>query len=426
MIGVAHHIGGNIMTGRKSAIARGRQLHRAAAIALALLAASAVPTTPLFAQPAAATEAPAQPIELGQPRSGVFPATSPDSGTIPHHDYRLRLEQGQSVRIRMDSPDPAAPPVGDATIGVGFDTYLELRLEGEQDEITSDDDSGEGLNSRIAFNAPSAGNYVIRARPLGPLGADENRTYRLLVEALPPPPPPGRFSGNRVEGDLGQGSPEDESYEPVRYAAYWFEGRAGERIMFEMAANSQGPSVAILDAAGTVLNSNIAYDSDRVRVIGVLPETGRYLVRAQVPSTATAHYTLELTRATVAAARTVSRIAIGETVPGRFTLESQASPTPDGTGQFEFFYQLFAVDVREGETVTAIVDTEGFEPLLEAGTTSVLGFVPGLTAMNTEMGNARLVINPFQSGTVVLRLRTPTLEVGSFRLQVVPGLPQSQ
>lgn len=416
------------MIDEQPAIARGRQSHKAAAIALALLAASALPAAPLLAQPAAEAEAPARPIVIGQPVSGSFPMSPPDSAVIPHHDYSLRLEQGQSVRIRMDSPDPAAIAAaasepGPAETQSGFDTFLELRREGEQEPLTSDDDSGEGLNSRLSFVAPSAGTYLIRARPLGPLGEGQDASYRLLVEPLPPPPPPRQFSGSRAEGDLGPGSPEDETYEPARYDAYWFEGRAGERVMFEMIAGAQAPSIAILDAAGTAINSNIAYDSDRVRVITVLPETGRYLVRAQIPAAASAHYSLELTRATATARPAVSPIAVGQAVPGRFTLESPASPTPDGTGQFEFFYQLFELGVREGETVTAIVEAEGFEPLLEAGTTSVLGFLPALTATNTDMGTARLVIHPFQSGRVVLRLRTQTLEVGGFRLQVVPGLP---
>ena len=242
--------------------------------------------------------APIQSIAAGQTKSGSFAGQSANAETVPYHEYRLSLSQGQSVVIRLNSPDPVAvpTPIPPATAPEGFDTYLELRAEGEALSSMTDDDGGAGLNSRIAFVAPSAGNYIIRARPLSAVGQDQSPTYSLLVEGRQPPPPPTEFTFPSEAGDLGPGSAEEESYEPVRYAAYWFQGRATERIQFDMTSSGPSPSLQIIDANGTVLGSNISYDDNNVRLIAATPVSGRYLVRAQIPSDQAAHYSVTATR----------------------------------------------------------------------------------------------------------------------------------
>lgn len=74
-------------------------------------------------------------------------------GTFGRH-YTFRGNTGDRVRIAFDSDD--------------FDAYLRLGMmrNGVFEELASDDDGGEGLNSLIEFTLPESGEYVIEAAPL--------------------------------------------------------------------------------------------------------------------------------------------------------------------------------------------------------------------------------------------------------------------
>ena len=61
-----------------------------------------------------------------------------------------------------------------------------------------------------------------------------------------------------------------------------------------------------------------------------------------------------------------------------------------------------------------------FDPGLEAGTISVLGFDAILSDMDYETGRARVLIQPFMSGTVILRVRSQGLDLGAFDLRITP------
>ncbi|MBI3437992.1 MAG: PPC domain-containing protein [Proteobacteria bacterium] len=67
-----------------------------------------------------------------------------------HDWYRVRLEQGQSYRFSLNGGDDhgLADPV------------LHLR-DSHGEELATDDDSGEGLNSYLEFTAPNSGTYFL-------------------------------------------------------------------------------------------------------------------------------------------------------------------------------------------------------------------------------------------------------------------------
>ncbi len=92
-----------------------------------------------------------------------------DIGYPSDHDwYRVRLNGGESYRFMLNgaSGSPLADPV------------LKIHDAAGQ-EIATDDDGGEGLNSYLEFTAPTTGNYFIEATSF-----DENATggYTLSSE----------------------------------------------------------------------------------------------------------------------------------------------------------------------------------------------------------------------------------------------------
>lgn len=81
-------------------------------------------------------------------------------------DYQLFLEEGQSVIVDLMSND--------------FDTYLEI-LTADGQSLAWDDDSGDGLNSRVAFSPAVAGTYTIRVGSFG--NETANGAFTLAVQA---------------------------------------------------------------------------------------------------------------------------------------------------------------------------------------------------------------------------------------------------
>jgi hypothetical protein len=82
--------------------------------------------------------------------------------------YRIRLEAGQSYRIRLNSAE------GDGALS---DPYLHL-YGADGSELVADDDSGGNLNAYVEFNAPETGVYYIGAGAF----ADNTGHYRLSVQ----------------------------------------------------------------------------------------------------------------------------------------------------------------------------------------------------------------------------------------------------
>lgn len=142
--------------------------------------------------------------------------------------YAVAGEAGERVAIELKSED--------------FDAYLEIgRMEGgEFVSLRSDDDSGGDLNSRLVFIFPETGDYVVRARPLGP---DSMGTY--LIEASmmgPPAPPPDPVRvavGETVEGEFTLDSPTYQTdYGAERhYALYSIDGEEGQAVSVTLSSD---------------------------------------------------------------------------------------------------------------------------------------------------------------------------------------------
>ncbi len=358
-------------------------------------------------------------IQVGQSVS-----SSLDPGK-PFEEYRLRLAGGDSVRIDMVSPisrsAAATSATGDQPAGTReLDSFLELRRSGGQDPVAVDDDGGdEGLNSRLLFTAPLSGDYIIRARTFGSSASGD---YVLTVVALPRAPTPIDLAGDQHEDDLGPNSPVMVIFdEPRRYALYWVNGEQGERIRLHARSDAQSLSLELLNSSGSTLATKRTVDPN-VEIISVLPATGRYLVRVAVPSSQTAHYSLDVDRVHTRDRETSRLVRVGHDNIHELTLTSNFNPRPDGSGEADFFYKLYWLNVQANESVTVIVDAPGFDPIVEAGEVETLGFLPWVSVNSIAGRPARLVLRPFRTGTIYIRVRSDSLTIGSFRLRIVAGV----
>jgi hypothetical protein len=151
-----------------------------------LIAAALLAAAPLAAQ---------TPISVGQTVSGSLDEGDPQLETGAFYDsYVIRGRPGERVLVRMRSED--------------FDTYLRWGFEAEDgvwDEVGSNDDGGDGTDSRLVVTLPSDGEYELRASAFG---EEEGGAYELeLSPAMAPRP--GRVAiGETVQGELT-----DDDYE---------------------------------------------------------------------------------------------------------------------------------------------------------------------------------------------------------------------
>jgi hypothetical protein len=236
----------------------------AAACALALLTAAG--------QAQAQTQT-AGSLRIGGQTDGTLAAgdaVAADDAYI-HDDYRFTARAGQRLEAIMRAD--------------AFDAYLSIYEDGAAGEpLASDDDGlGEGTNSRLRWTPDAGGTYVLRARTLGGL---EGGTYRLSLQerpaARPAPRPTGIRMGATVRGSIGGRDPETD--EGVRYDAYSFRGRAGERIAIRLNSEAFDPMVRLGRMSGGVfqeLASNDDYGGElNSYLVHTLDADGEYVIRA--------------------------------------------------------------------------------------------------------------------------------------------------
>ena len=401
-------------------------------VALGIIAASLSIAPPPFGSAAAAQppSVPAPPAPA--PRrirldELVNSSLDPARGRM-HEDYVVHLEAFRPVRIDLRSPAGAGAPatMSGPPLPLGFDTFLEVRNSTGATVLSDNDDRGDGTtDSRLIFIPPFSGDYVVRARPLGEIFQGEAVSYSLLLHPLPNAPEPTELSEPSVQGLPGDESPVSEAFgEQVRYESYWFQGAIDERILLELLAVESGMSLQLLGADGRVLASAIARGRGYVQIVSVLPGTGRYsvLVQSPVVGPSNRNYTLRLSRAAETRASAPEAIGTGQAVAHELTLASNVSLRPNGS--IESFYRLYSMEVRAGDTITVLAESQDFDPLLEAGSLSVLGFRAELIDHDGGNGNnALLVLQPAQSGTVYIRVRSTQLGVGRYSLETIQGMP---
>ena len=201
-------------------------------------------------------------IGVGDTLDAVLPPT----GTA---EYRFIGEQGQYVTISLVSDD--------------FDAYVTL-LDANNNQIASDDDSGEGFNARIGpIRLEAGGVYTIEASSLGGSGGG---AYTLSVASAAV----RRIDfGQPITGELSETEPT---------TIYVFAAQAGEAISIELNSDDFDAYLS-LDADNPRRNLTADDDSGvgyNARIAPyIIPESGEYSITAsRLYSSETGSYTLLL------------------------------------------------------------------------------------------------------------------------------------
>lgn len=372
-----------------------------AASAAALLLAAG----PAFAQ---------EPLRVGQTVEGAIAEGDSQSGEeYRYDDFRISARAGQRLEAVMRSET--------------FDAYLAVYAEGGTDgaPVAEDDDGlGEGTNSRLRFTAPEAGNYVLRARPLGGL---EGGAYTLSLSERPAAPPAPRPQsirlGAEVRGELSDRDPEQD--QGGHYDAWIFRARAGDRVAISLNAEAEAfdPVVRVGrpqrgggfeelamndDAPGGGLNSRLVFTA---------PETGEYVIRATgLGADAVGAYTLKLEEGPAAAP--TGSIAVGDTVQGELTAE-------DGVNDQGTRADAYRFQARAGQRVVASLSSEAFDAYLQlfretdGGRVSIAEDDDGAG----EGTNSRLAATLEDGGTYVIEARAFSEGSGAYTLSLTETAP---
>jgi len=111
----------------------------------------------------------AQVLNLDPVNNGRFDNSTPRVGEVHYRDYRVRLNAGQDIVVRMNSGE--------------FDSVIRIFEAGGEggNALAVNDDFGGSLNSGLLFRAPRTGTYTVRATQLG----HGDGAYTLRATILP-------------------------------------------------------------------------------------------------------------------------------------------------------------------------------------------------------------------------------------------------
>jgi len=404
----------------------GQILRTSVAVGVFAFAMPAVAQTREPAPAEAATEAsePATPpapcpasspaIALGQTVRGSLADSDLPNGARRMDCYRLRLRAGESFQADMTSD--------------AFDSTLEVLAPGGAGEALkrNDDVGGGSLNSRLRFTAAQAGDYLLRAQSF-----DDNKgDYSLAVVRRTPAPPPVPVpltEGRDLAGSFKENGPENEDDHP--YALYAIEGRAGQRVRIDIVGEGFDPVVTLTREGGTGSRPFSASNDDggdelNARLWAVLPETGRYRLEARSLDKKLGSYRLTLkTYAPMGPPPPPAALRAGTPVEAALSFDDTDLMTGENDdGSLSYFYRLYTLDLVAGQAVALDLKSSDFDPVLDVGVMSPLGFASAVTNDDSEGTDARLVLRPTQSGQVVIRARSINADaMGRYTLSVAPA-----
>lgn len=236
---------------------------------------------------------PARPLTLGTPVQGRISATSSVmladwDEEIPYDLWTINGQGGEYYEVVMESDD--------------FDTYLEFGAmsAGELVQQQTNDDVGEGTNSRLRVQLSHDGTFGIRARPLS---EGLEGSYSLQVQGfVPPPPSRSPITAGRLESselDVGDAILDDG----IAYEEWIYQGEAGERLSIRMASDAFDAYLLVgrMDADGffqEIASNDDAPDDGLNSLLELtLPGDGEFVIRARsLGAGVTGSYTLEVRR----------------------------------------------------------------------------------------------------------------------------------
>ena len=311
-------------------------------------------TYELSLQPWVAAAVETATLTVGSPVEGYLDEEDNyDEDEESHYDeYAFRAEAGRRYSITMSSED--------------FDSYLVLGTgSGDaMEEISRNDDSGGGYDSRILFSPQTSGSYTVRATSFGGGSAGAYRLQVSEAAAVGPLVVSPLAIGGTVNGTLDDSDQvaDDGSF----FDAYSFTGRQGERVEIVMRSDDLDSYLEVGEpaAAGDEFFAEFSDDDSggnldsRIRM--TLPRTGEYQVRAySLYPDGTGAYTVTL-RANEPATVTTQSIRVGQTVRGRLDGDD---PTLDDDSH----YEIYTFQGRAGQDIRITLRSDDFDAYLQFG-----------------------------------------------------------
>ena len=193
------------------------------------------------------------------------------SGNQRYDAYTFSAVEGQRLQIAMTSSE--------------FDTVLEVgKAGGTFVALESDDDGmGQGTDSRLMFDVPEDGDYVVRALSFG----EGRGSYGLRLTDRGPEPKAGSLLvGSTVRGTLGEND-NTSSDGPMGSGGYYddyvFTAGRDDKLRFILVAPQFDAVVMVGQQTGSSVNWT-KHDDDGLsdthsRLIWTAPRDGEYVVR---------------------------------------------------------------------------------------------------------------------------------------------------
>ena len=181
--------------------------------------------------------------------------------------YTFSAVEGDRISVSLSSDD--------------FDTYVFLS-DALGDVVASDDDGGDGINSRIvSFPAPSTGTFTIEATSyFGGTG-----TYSLTLTRTETADCTTLVYGQTIEGSLASGDSASVFRTGSNADCYTFSATADDAIVISMSSDDFDTYLYLIDPSGQELTSNDdGGDGTNSRIPGsgttTIPATGDYSIEA--------------------------------------------------------------------------------------------------------------------------------------------------
>ena len=392
---------------------------------------------PLAAAALTAGTAQAQrPIAPGEITRGSLTRSDPrmDDGTY-YDEYTFSGRRGETVIVRMESDD--------------FDTFLYLGTmrRGTFRDVASDDDGGDGTDSRIEVELPEDGTYVIYASSLH----EDTGPYTLTLTGgrrtsggydAPRPVRPGRErnggpirAGRPAQGYLTASDPTLDGGEP--FHLYTYSGRRGERVTIDL-RSTDFDSYLVLGTAGGRhgVGNALARDDDgggnrNSRIDYVLPYDGEFVIRVNPLASGVGRYEL-LVRSDLQGSgysrpdEDFSGEGIGDFGGNGGYVESgrpvegylsESDPTLDDGHPFH----LYTYEGRRGERLVITLRSDEFDPYLVIGTPGGRHGIGSALARDDDGGggrNSRIEVTLPSDGEYVIRVNPMLNGTGRYVLDV--------
>jgi len=285
-------------------------------------------------------------IRLGSTIDGELTARDPEQEDGGHYDaYAFRAAAGQRFVITQTSD------AFDSTVRVG-------RMSGPDfvEMAQNDDGADEGLNSRLVFTAPTAGEYVIRATAF----SDGLGRYTVGLEEAPPPPPAKPIAvGETLNGALNADSPTNDDGRRAEF--YRFSGTDGQRIAVDLRSTRFDAYLTLRRASddSVLAENDDGGDGTNSRLSHTLDADGDYVIEVRAFSgDGDGKFTLELTETLPPPPPTPA--TLGQTVEGE--IKEDASQDDGGKRYVDYVFTG-----TEGQRIQAVLRSGDFDSVLEIG-----------------------------------------------------------